>query len=280
MELKDVVGVGQAGLSAVLEEVAKVRADAEVEAADAEAAEIELAEADSEAGNPAAHALADVIGQVQHRAPDLLAAASAVVIPAARRRGTRRALVGVVALGAAAGAGYLLWRKRQQAMSDELSGVSPWAGTEEAGPESEEFMAGMADLDNPDVVDEQFAKEVDEVADELAEDLVAAVEVPGESHDEDVPPQPEEPFEPGMADLDSPDVVDEEFATQVDAEADQFAANLVDAVEIPGESHGESAAAQAEDFPVALDVPAEEVAAELDVPVEEIVETTGKPENA
>jgi hypothetical protein len=42
-----------------------------------------------------------------------------------------------------------------------------------------------------------------------------------------------EPFEPGMADTQSPDVVDEQFGKEVDAAADELAKEIVEGVEEP-----------------------------------------------
>ena len=131
----------------------------------------------------------------------------------------------VVGIGAAAGAGYALYtrrraaeRRRAQEQGDSFAAPAP------------AFVPGMADTQSPDVVDEHFAEEVDAVAEELAEDLVEAVEGPLDHGDE---PAPAEHFEPGMADTESPDVEDEEFARQVDAVADEFAKDIVEAVEEP-----------------------------------------------
>ena len=96
-------------------------------------------------------------------------------------------------------------------------------------------MAGVADEQSPDVVDEDFAHEVDEAADEIAAEVVDAIEVPGEAahgHVDDAP-EPAEPFVPGVADEQSPDVVDEQFAREVDEAADEIASAVVDAVEAP-----------------------------------------------
>jgi hypothetical protein len=45
--------------------------------------------------------------------------------------------------------------------------------------------------------------------------------------------QPAEPFVPGVADEQSPDVVDETFAAEVDAVADEIAEDFVESVEEP-----------------------------------------------
>jgi hypothetical protein len=46
-------------------------------------------------------------------------------------------------------------------------------------------------------------------------------------------PADEEPFEAGVAADQSPDTIDESFAAEVDAAADQLAEEIVDAVEEP-----------------------------------------------
>ncbi len=83
----------------------------------------------------------------------------------------------------------------------------------------------MADVQSPDVVDEEFAHEVDEAADEFAAEVVDAIDVPADAahrHVHDAR-EPAEPFVPGVADEQSPDVVDDDFAAQVDSVADQIA---------------------------------------------------------
>jgi hypothetical protein len=133
----------------------------------------------------------------------------------------------VVAIGAAAGAGYAVYAKRKAAARQHLEGEGEW-GTQPAPAGA--FVPGMADTQSPDVVDEAFAKDVDAAADALAEDIVEAVEGPAEEAPEAAAAQP---FEAGMADTQSPDVVDEDFAAQVDAVADELAGDIVDSVEEP-----------------------------------------------
>jgi hypothetical protein len=88
----------------------------------------------------------------------------------------------------------------------------------------------MADTQSPDVIDEQFAREVDAEADQLAEEIVTAVEGP---HAVPQPVAEDEPFEAGMAADQSPDTIDPGFAAEVDAAADQLAGDIVEAVEEP-----------------------------------------------
>jgi hypothetical protein len=144
-----------------------------------------------------------------------------------------RILFGGLALGAAAGAAYFVWRRRQQAASEQ-PGEGAWSvpSTGDASSATA-FVPGVADEQSPDVVDEEFAHEVDEVADEFAAEVVDAIEVPGESshgHVDDAP-EPAEPFVPGVADEHSPDVVDEGLAAEIDGVADEIAASVVDALE-------------------------------------------------
>lgn len=133
----------------------------------------------------------------------------------------------VVAIGAAAGAGYAVYAKRRAAARQHLEGEGEW-GTQPAPAAA--FVPGMADTQSPDVVDEGFAREVDAAADELAEDIVEAVEG---AQEEAAEAAPAEAFEPGMADTQSAEVVDEDFAAQVDAVADELAGDIVDAIEEP-----------------------------------------------
>lgn len=139
--------------------------------------------------------------------------------------------VGTVVAAAAVGTAVTVWRRRKASVAAQLSGEAEWARAETVAP----FVPGMADEQSPDALDEQFAKEIDEEADQLASEFVDAVEVPGE-HGHGAPGEPEqaaEEFQPGVADEQSPDVIDEQFAREVDAEADQFAEEIVEAIEEP-----------------------------------------------
>ncbi|MCU0284512.1 MAG: hypothetical protein MUD13_11565 [Candidatus Nanopelagicales bacterium] len=148
-----------------------------------------------------------------------------------------KAAVGVLAVAAAAGGTYYVWSKRKAAARASLTGEEPWATGHPAGAEvfdhaaaAAAFQPGMADTQSPDVVDEQFAREVDAEADQLAEEIVTAVEGP---HGVAEPVAEDEPFEAGMAADQSPDTIDPGFAAEVDAAADQFAGDIVEAVEEP-----------------------------------------------
>jgi len=134
---------------------------------------------------------------------------------ARRSRTVGRVVVATLALGALAGAGYAVYRRRRATPAEA------WPP-----PDATEFQPGVADVDSPDVVDEQFAGEVDAVAEELAEDFVAAAAADAEA-------EPEGDFQPGMADTESPDVVDDDFAREVDAVADEIAGDIVDKIEQP-----------------------------------------------
>ncbi|MGB7982899.1 MAG: hypothetical protein WCF36_19115 [Candidatus Nanopelagicales bacterium] len=156
-----------------------------------------------------------------HRNPVELAAS------ASSNRGIR-ALLGALVAAVVAGAGYFVWRRSRSTSEDPVE--HKWAPPTPA-PDAA-FQPGMADLDSPDVVDEEFAAEVDSQADELAEEMVDSIEAPGQEHRAAAAEQPAEAeFQPGMADLDSPDVVDEEFAAEVDAEADELAEEIVDSID-------------------------------------------------
>ncbi len=131
----------------------------------------------------------------------------------------------------AAGGAYLVWKRRQAAAEAHLTGEDEWGTAPAAPATASEFMPGVADEQSPDVVDENFAHEVDEAADEFAAEVVDAIEVPADAahrHVEDAP-EPSEPFVPGVADEQSPDVVDEDFAAEVDSVADEIATSVVDA---------------------------------------------------
>jgi hypothetical protein len=150
--------------------------------------------------------------------------------------------LGVLLTAAAAGTGYYVWQQRKAAAVQHLSGEGEWGAGHPSGAEVFEhgepvaaFQPGMADTQSPDVVDEQFGRDVDAEADQLAEEIVEAVEVPEThlGHHEEAPVAEAEPFEPGMADTQSPDVVDEQFGKEVDAAADELAEEIVEGVEEP-----------------------------------------------
>lgn len=184
-------------------DVAKVRAAETAEAARAKAVE-------------AAHAARAKAAELAEASPD-----------AARDRRSRLPFVlGAVAVtGAAAAAAVLVWRRRQAAAVEDLSGDTGWQQPEVVHTPS------VADDQSPEAMDPHFAEEVDEVADEIAEDFIEAVE--GEA-DVARAQQPAEPFVPGVADEQSPDVVDETFATEVDAVADEIAEDFVERIEESG----------------------------------------------
>ncbi len=146
---------------------------------------------------------------------------------ASRHRGVR-ALLGALVAAAVAAAGFFVWRR--SGSSSEPAAEHQWAPPTPAP--AADFQPGMADLDSPDVVDEQFAAEVDAEAEELAEEIVDSIEAPDEASAADAPEQsPQADLQPGMADVDSPDVVDDTFAAQVDAQADALAAEIVDSID-------------------------------------------------
>jgi hypothetical protein len=246
-----IVHAGEAGLTTVVEGMAKVREvlpDGLREAADRrlggesalgkgvlamvdtvaeESAKAKAAKATQAA--EAATARAATAADLEKRALAIVATTEAAAKEPRGRGG--RILLGGLALGAAAGGAYFVWRRRQAAAEAHLSGEGAWGSPPAAAP----FMPGVADEQSPDVVDDKFAEEIDQAADELAAEVVDAIDVPGEgAHGEvDAAPEPAEPFMPGVADEQSPDVVDEDFAHQVDEAADEIASAVVDAVEAP-----------------------------------------------
>jgi hypothetical protein len=173
-------------------------------------------------------------GTGHEAAPAALAESAAASVAAVKeaamseaRSGGRvlRAAVGVLLVGAAVGGGYYVWRKRQAAAEAHLAGEAAWGAAPEAPAP---FMAGMADTQSPDVVDEQFAAEVDAEAAQFADELVHAVETP-----EPQAPEAAERFEEGMAATQSPETVDEQFAAEIDAAADSLADSIVEGIEEP-----------------------------------------------
>ena len=189
-----------------------------------------LEEARAEAADPVASGTgvpADVPSHAIDRTASAVIAKEAAVQGSQSRGTFWKMALAVVAVSAAAGAGYAVYAKRRAAAREHLAGEGEW-GTQPAGAAG--FVPGMADTQSPDVVDEDFGKEVDAVAEELAEEFVEAVEGPPEEESEATPA---EHFEPGMADTQSPDVVDDQFAKEVDAAADEIAQDIVDAIEEP-----------------------------------------------
>ena len=139
-----------------------------------------------------------------------------------------RALLGALVAALVAGAGFFVWKR--SGSKSQAPAEHKWAPPTPAP--AAYFQPGMADLDSPDVVDSQFAAEVDAEADELAEEMVDSIEAPGQEHGVDAPEQPvEADFQPGMADVDSPDVVDSQFAAEIDAEANELAGEIVDSID-------------------------------------------------
>ena len=233
MELKDVVGVGQAGLTAVLDEVSKLR-DSHADDASVQEREIEAAQRDEssdEAGSDSESKGIEV-KELMASVATLAAPAMARAVPGAVRK-SGKGLMMVALVGAAAGAGYLIWKRRKAAVNAELSGESLFVAPESRSWDAA-FQPGAADVDSPDVVDEQFARDIDAVAAELAEDIVESIEVPDSLADEAEAVAVESgEFQAGVADVDSPDVVDEQFAKEVDAVADELAEDIVQGVEEP-----------------------------------------------
>ena len=212
------------GLVALVETAAE-RAE-RVSRSVAERLEEARAQADAGTGQaPAPAAVGPVVDR--HTAAQSVVTKEAAVEQSTSRGTFWKMALAVVAVGAAAGAGYTVYVKRKAAAREHLAGEGEW-GTQPAGAAG--FVAGMADTQSPDVVDEDFGKEVDAVAEELAEEFVEAVEGPPEEEPE---APPAEHFEPGMADTQSPDVVDDEFAKEIDAAADEIAQDIVDAIEEP-----------------------------------------------
>jgi hypothetical protein len=252
-----IVHAGEAGLTTVVEGMAKVREalpDSIREAADRrlgadstlgkgvlamvdtvaeESAKAKAAAAVMAEEAAAAKAAAAVVAEER-----ALALAEAVESASAQPRGRGgKVLLGGLALAAAAGGAYFVWKKRQASAQSHLTGEDQWGAPPAAPAPESEFVPGMADTQSPDVVDEEFAHEVDEAADVLATEVVDAIHVPAEAADLEDAPKPAEPFVPGVADEQSPDVVDDDFAAQVDSVADQIAGSVVEAIETPGGKH-------------------------------------------
>ena len=162
---------------------------------------------------------------------------SAEQAAASLRRSSKKPLIIGVAVLAAAGGAYFVWKKRQASAESHLSGEDQWGAPPATPPTVSEFVPGMADTQSPDVVDEEFAHEVDEAADALAAEVVEGIEAEADTADLEDAPKPAEPFVPGVADEQSPDVVNDDFAAQVDSVADEIATSVVDAIETPEGKH-------------------------------------------
>jgi hypothetical protein len=212
MDLKAVIEAGSESATSLIERAAHAAEDASIRATEAVAVAREQSEQ---------------------------AVVSAEQAAASLRRSSKKPLLIGAAVLVAAGGGYLVWRRRQAAAAAHLTGEDEWGAPPAAPATVSEFVPGMADVQSPDVVDEGFAHEVDEAADELAAEVVDAIEVPGDAAHEHVhdAPEPAEPFVPGVADEQSPDVVDDDFAAQVDSAADDIAGAVVDAIETPEGKH-------------------------------------------
>jgi len=250
MDMKAVVEAGGHGLDAVIDNVAKLRSALPGEAralADsavgtevasmlsaaserAEVARIAALEAASSAKDGAAGATDAALAKVAEAAESLKAraeeVAEAVEADSSRRSRIPRVLAAVAVTGAAAAAGVLVWRRRQAAAASGAE-QEPESGASFGGEVA--HTPSVADDESPEVMDPHFAEEVDEAAEELAEEFVEAVEI-GEQHVAE-PQQPEVPHTPSVADDESPEVMDPHFAEEVDAAADALAEEFVEAVE-------------------------------------------------
>ncbi|MCU0294180.1 MAG: hypothetical protein MUF10_19715 [Thermoanaerobaculaceae bacterium] len=212
MDLKAVIEAGSESATSLIERAAHAAEDASIRATEAVAVAREKSE--------------DAVVSAEQAATSL-------------RRSSKKPLIISAAVLVAAGGGYLVWKRRQASAQAHLSGEGEWGTAPAAPAKVPEFTPGMADVQSPDVVDEEFAHDVDEAADELAAEVVEAIEVPaehGHAHLADAP-EPAEPFVPGVADEQSPDVVDDAFAAQVDGVADDIAGAVVDAIESPEGKH-------------------------------------------
>jgi hypothetical protein len=249
------VHAGEAGLTTVVEGMAKVRGA--LPESIREAADRKLG-ADSTIGKGVL-AMVDTVAEESAKARAVKAAAAAELASAkavaaevaeekaqalagvagsaatSSRGNARRILLGGMVIGAVAGGAYFVWRRRQAPVEAQAAGEDQWSTAAAAQATASESVPGVADEQSPDVVDEEFAHQVDEAADEFAAEIVDAIEVPADGGHADVEeaPEPAEPFVPGVADEQSPDVVDEGFAAEVDSVADQIAASVVDAIEAP-----------------------------------------------
>jgi hypothetical protein len=210
MDLKAVIEAGSESATSLIEKAAHAAEDASIRATEAVAVAREQSEQ---------------------------AVLSAEQAAASLRRSSKKPLVIGVAVLAAAGGAYFVWKKRQASAQSHLTGEDQWGAPPASPPTAPEFVPGMADTQSPDVVDEEFAHEVDEAADTLAAEVVEGIESAADAADLEDAPKPAEPFVPGVADEQSPDVVDDDFAAQVDSVADQIATSVVDAIETPEGKH-------------------------------------------
>ena len=187
-------------------------------------------EKSAEAAAVAKERSAEAAAAAREKSAELATAARETDAESTRSRRTFwKVAAGTVVTAAAVGTGYALWRRRTNAATP----VEP----EPAPAEETEIGPGLAEVESPESEDPELAEEIDEVADELATEMVEAVE--GEHAAETEPPAPAEESDraeelaPGLADVESPDAEDPSFAEQVDAAADEIAEDIIEAVEEP-----------------------------------------------
>lgn len=249
MDMKAVVEAGGHGIDSVIDNVAKLRSalpeEARALADSAVGAEVaSMLNAASERADTARQRAAEAAEVARTKAAEAAEAArqrAAEIREVAEERAEQAAqaaqedsprsrlplvLTALALTGAAAAAGVLVWRRRQAAAAQ--------GGAEQAWHPSDQVshVPSVADDQSPEAMDPELAEEIDEVADELADDIVEAIgeDLGAEEHVEQAQ-APDEPFVPGVADEQSPDVIDEGFAAEVDAVADEIAEEIVEAIE-------------------------------------------------
>jgi hypothetical protein len=151
MDLRAVIEAGSESATSLIEKAAHAAEDASIRATEAVAVAREQSEQ---------------------------AVVSAEQAAASLRRSSRKPLMVGAALLLAAGGGYLVWKRRQAAAEAHLSGEGEWGTAPTAAATVVPFEPGVADEQSPDVVDEELAAEIDQVADEIAAEVVEAIETP------------------------------------------------------------------------------------------------------
>ena len=250
------VHAGEAGLTSVVEGMAKVREalpDSIREAADRRlgadstlgkgvlamvdtvAEESAKAKATKAAlAVEAASARTAAAAAAEEKALALVGSAEAAAKESRGRGG--KILLGGLALGAAAGGAYFVWKRRQAAARGAPDrrgrvGHDPCRAGRRCPSSCPAWPTSRARTSSMRTSPTRSTRRPTS----SPPSVVEAIEVPADAahrHVEDAP-EPAEPFMPGVADEQSPDVVDENFAAEVDSVADEIATAVVDAIETP-----------------------------------------------
>jgi hypothetical protein len=140
---------------------------------------------------------------------------------AAKESGGRggRIVLGGLALGAAAGGAYFVWKRRQQAANDHLSGVGEWGSTGGGTVTDLSEKSSAAAADVAQKATERASEVADQVSDQVSDQVADQV---ADSTDDS----------PAGAAAQATDAA-QSFDEQIDEVADSMASDVVDAIETP-----------------------------------------------